>query len=80
MDNIIVLKKGINISEVKTLFESIDQEAVIVIPDIANLRCKIPGEKDPENPGEFYPDSVYPLKAETKFFQFTNKWACLGFS
>ena len=80
MDNIIVLKKGINISEVKTLFESIDQEAVIVIPDIPNLRCKIPGEKDPENPGEFYPDSVYPLKAETKFFQFTNKWTCLGFS
>ena len=45
MDNIIVLKKGINISEAKILFESIDQDAEIIIPDIPNIRCKIPGEK-----------------------------------
>ena len=45
IDNIIVLKKGINITEAKILFESIDQEAVIVIPDIPNERCKIPRRK-----------------------------------
>ena len=80
IDNIIVLKKGINITEAKILFESIDQEAVIVIPDIPNERCKIPGEKYGIKPDEVYPDSIYPLKAETRFFQFTNKWSCLGFS
>ena len=80
IDNIIVLKKGINITDVKILFESIDQEAVIVLPDLPNERCKIPGEKYGIKPEEVYPDSVYPLKAETRFFQFTNKWSCLGFS
>ena len=80
IDNIIVLKKGITITEVKILYESIDQEAVIVIPDIPSERCKIPGDKYGIKPDEIYPDSIYPLKAETKFFQFTNKWSCLGFS
>ena len=80
MDDIIVLKKGINISEAKILYESIDQEAEIVIPDMPNVRCKIPGEKYGLKPEEVYPDSIYPIKAETRFFQFTNRWSCLGFS
>ena len=80
IDNIIVLKKGINITEAKIFFDSIDQEAIIVIPDIPNERCKIPGERYGLKPDEIYPDSIYPLKAETRFFQFTNKWSCLGFS
>ena len=80
MDNIIVLKRGINIDEAKILFESIDQEAEIIIPDMTNQRCKIPGEQYGLKPEEVYPDSIYPLKAETRFFQFTNKWSCLGFS
>ena len=45
-----------------------------------NKRCKIPGEKYGLKPEEIYPDSIYPLKAETRFFQFTNKWSCFGFS
>ena len=80
LDNVIVLKRGINISEAKILFESIDQEAIIVIPDIPNKRCKIPGEQYGLRPDEIYPDSIYPLKPETKFFQLTNKWTCIGFS
>ena len=80
IDNIIVLKKGINITEVKILYESIDQEAPIVIPDIPSERCKIPGEKYGIKPDEIYPDSEYPLKFETRFFQFTSKWSCLVFS
>ena len=79
-DNIIVLKKGENINEVKILYESIDQKAVIVIPDLKNERCKIPGKSYGLKPEEIYPDSQFPLKAETRFFQFTNKWSCLGFS
>ena len=79
-DNIIVLKKGVNINEVKILYESIDQKAVIVIPDLKNERCKIPGKSYGLKPEEIYPDSQFPLKAETRFFQFTNKWSCLGFS
>ena len=80
IDNIIVLKKGINITDARKLYDSIDQEAVIVIPDIPNERCKIPGEKYGVRPEDVYPDSKEPLKAETRFFQFTNKWSCLGFS
>jgi hypothetical protein len=41
MDNVIVLKKGIKLDEAKILYESIDQEAEIIIPDIPNVRCKI---------------------------------------
>ena len=80
MDNIIVLKKGINITEAKILFDSIDQEAVIVIPDIPNERCKIPGERYGIKPEDIYPESKFKLKAETRFFQFTHKWSCIGFS
>ena len=80
IDNIIVLKKGININEAKILFESIDQEAEIIIPNMPNKRCKIPGDKYGLKPDEIYPDSIYPLKAEIRFFQFTSKWSCLGFS
>ena len=80
IDNAIVLKKGINISEAKILFESIDQDAPIVIPDLPNERCKIPGESYGIKSEDIYPESKYPLKAETRFFQFTNKWSCLGFS
>ena len=80
LDNVIVLKKGINLNEAKILFESIDQDAKIVIPDIPNERCKIPGQQYGLKPEEIYPDSQYPLKPEVKFFQLTNKWTCLGFS
>ena len=79
IDNIIVLKKGINITEAKILYESIDQE-VTGTPVLLNERCKIPGDLYGIKPDEVYPDSIYPLKAETKFFQFTSKWSCLGFS
>ena len=80
IDNIIVLKKGINITEAEILFDSIDQEAAVVIPDIPNERCKIPGERFGVRPQDVYPESQFPLRAETRFFQFTNKWSCLGFS
>ena len=79
IDNIIVLKKGINITEAKILYESIDQE-VTGTPVLLNERCKIPGDLYGIKPDEVYPDSIYPFKAETKFFQFTSKWSCLGFS
>ena len=80
LDNAIVLKKGITLKEAKILFESIDQEAIIITPDIPNTRCRIPGKQNPNNPGEYYPDSEFKLKPETRFFQFTNKWTCLGFT
>ena len=41
MDNIIVLKKGIHLDEAKVLYDSIDQEAEKIIPDLPNVRCKI---------------------------------------
>ena len=80
MDNIIVLKKGIHLDEAKVLYDSIDQEAEKIIPDLPNVRCKIPGEHYGIKPDEVYPESKFPLKAETRFFQFTYKWSCLGFS
>ena len=80
MDNIIVLKKGIHLDEAKVLYDSIDQEAEKIIPDLPNVRCKLPGEHYGIKPDEVYPESKFPLKAETRFFQFTHKWSCLGFS
>ena len=48
--------------------ESINQKAVIVIPDLKNERCKIPGESYGLKPEEIYPESKFSLKAENRFF------------
>ena len=79
--NILVIKKPLTLNEINIIYNNIDQEADVVLPDVSSKnRCHIPGVKWGINPTDIYKESKIPLTAETKVFHFTNKWTCLGFS
>ena len=81
LDDIMIINRSLSSSEIEVFYENIDQEALVIIPDIdPSNRCKIPGSKTGPLPTDIIPESNAPIWAESEIFHLTNKWTCLALS